>query len=41
VVTEGYPDDPEGFKSWLITRGHKLLENTDANKPIWETKASK
>lgn len=41
VVTEGYPEDPEGFKSWLITRGHKLLENTDANKPIWETKASK
>lgn len=41
VVTEGYPEDPEGFKAWLITRGHRLLQNTDANKPIWETKASK
>lgn len=41
VVTEGYPEDPEGFKAWLITRGHSLLKDTDASRPIWETRASK
>lgn len=41
VVTDGYPEDPEGFKAWLITRGHRLLKDTDASRPIWETRASK
>jgi hypothetical protein len=36
IMTTGHPTDPEGFKLWLLERGHGLLSGTSAARPAWE-----
>ena len=36
IMTTGHPTDPEGFKLWLLERGHGLLSGTAAARPAWE-----
>lgn len=36
IMTTGHPTDPEGFKLWLLERGHGLLSGTSAARPTWE-----
>lgn len=38
IATVGHPTDPEGFKLWLLERGHDLLSGTSASRPTWEVK---
>ena len=38
IATVGHPTDPEGFKLWLLERGHDLLAGTSAARPTWEVK---
>lgn len=38
IVQFGYAPDNDDFKLWLLERGHKLLANTGAHRPIWEAK---
>lgn len=38
IVQFGYAPNNDDFKLWLLERGHKLLANTGAHRPIWEAK---
>lgn len=38
IVQFGYAPNNDDFKLWLLERGHKLLANTGAHRPMWETK---
>lgn len=38
IMTLGHPTDPEGFKLWLLERGHDMLSGTSAARPAWEIK---
>lgn len=38
IVQFGYAPNNDDFKLWLLERGHKLLANTGAHHPMWETK---
>lgn len=35
IVKVGHPTDPDGFKTWMLLRGHHLLRGTDAARPTW------
>jgi hypothetical protein len=36
IMRTGHKTDPEGFKLWLLERGHDLLAGTAAARPTWE-----
>jgi hypothetical protein len=36
IVKVGHPTDPDGFKTWMLLRGHRLLMGTDASRPTWD-----
>ena len=36
IVQFGHDTDPEGFKLWLLERGHDLLRGTEAHRPLWK-----
>lgn len=36
IMTLGHPTDPEGFKLWLLERGHDMLSGTSAARPAWK-----
>lgn len=38
IVQFGYAPNNDDFKLWLLERGHKLLANTGAHRPMWEAK---
>lgn len=38
IVQFGYAPNNDDFKLWLLERGHKLLANTGASRPLWEVK---
>ena len=38
IVQFGYAPNNDDFKLWLLERGHKLLANTGAHRPMWEVK---
>ena len=38
IVQFGYAPNNDDFKLWLLERGHKLLANTGAHRPVWEVK---
>jgi hypothetical protein len=38
IVQFGYAPNNDDFKLWLLERGHKLLANTGAHRPMWEIK---
>lgn len=38
IATVGHPTDPEGFKLWLLEKGHSLLSGTSASRPTWDVK---
>ena len=38
IVKFGYAPNNDDFKLWLLERGHKLLANTGASRPLWEVK---
>lgn len=38
IVKFGYAPNNDDFKLWLLERGHKLLANTGAHRPMWEVK---
>ena len=38
IMQFGYAPKPDDFKLWLLERGHKLLANTGAHRPLWEVK---
>ena len=38
IMQFGYAPKPYDFKLWLLERGHKLLANTGAHRPLWEVK---
>lgn len=41
IVKVGHPEDPEGFKLWLLERGHEILSGTAAARPVWEIGSGK
>lgn len=36
ILQFGDPDDPEGFKRWLLTRGADMLRGTPMYRPAWK-----
>lgn len=38
ILEGGYAPDNLDFNLWLLERGHEMLKNTSAHRPLWEVK---